>query len=85
MTALDVFIDTENDGCPCRSFEHEGRKWVTHCWRTDRGCCCEFSGVHVSGDETPDLREQSSKLAKYINESWNTKTEINFNYKGEGK
>jgi len=55
-------------GCPCGEIIGENFKVGFHCWRC--GCeICKFSGIHVSGELSEDLKRQ---IAEHIrdNNGW---------------
>lgn len=49
-------------GCPCATIEGAGFRIAVHCWRVGGGCC-EYSGVHVTGDLPEKLR---LRMARHV-------------------
>ena len=60
-------------GCLCCRIDGVGFLVEVHCWRS--GMCCEFSGIHVTGD-IDDATKQ--KLAEHIrdNNGWTGQTDF---------
>jgi len=70
-------LDPDFDGfCPCAHIKGNGFSIDVHCWRSSfNGCCCEYSGIHVSGSIDD---KQKILLAEHVrkNNGWSESTDF---------
>lgn len=63
-------------GCPCGEIQGENFYVRFHCWRSNCGCDCKHSGIHVSGELDTTTKQ---KIAEHIrdNNGWSDWTDWN--------
>jgi hypothetical protein len=61
----------ETDGCPCGDFEIGDVGVELHCWRGSCDCC-EFSGVHVFGEDRSrtELEQVGEAVIRDLRRGW---------------
>lgn len=66
--------ETYSGSCPCCFIHGENFEVEIHCWRSNSECDCKYSGIHVSGSISNELKQ---KLAEHIrdNNGWSDTTD----------